>query len=70
MGGAIVLLALLRGRPRLAVAAGVVLLGANLTTQVLKETFDRPDLVLGWAAEPGAFPSGHATVAMSLAMAL
>jgi len=70
VGGAIVLLALLRGRPRLAVAAGVVLLGANLTTQVLKETFDRPDLVLGWAAEPGAFPSGHATVAMSLAMAL
>ena len=70
LGAAIILLALLRGRPRLAVAAGVVLLGANVTTQVLKEAFDRPDLVLGWATEPGAFPSGHTTVAMSLAMAL
>jgi membrane-associated phospholipid phosphatase len=70
VGGLIVLLGLLRGRPRLAVAAGVVLLGANVTSQVLKRAFDRPDLVLGWSAEPGAFPSGHTTVAMSLAMAL
>jgi membrane-associated phospholipid phosphatase len=70
VGGAIIALALLRGRPRLAVAAGVVLLGANVTSQVVKRAFDRPDLVLGWAAGPGAFPSGHTTVAMSLAMAL
>ena len=70
LGGAIILLALLRGRPRLAAAAGLVLLGANVTTQVVKGSFDRPDLVYGWWTEPGAFPSGHTTVAMSLAMAL
>ncbi|MGE0029262.1 MAG: phosphatase PAP2 family protein [Thermoleophilia bacterium] len=70
LGAGIIVLALLRGRPRLAVAAGVVLLGANVTAQVLKRAFDRPDLVLGWSTEPGAFPSGHTTVAMSLAMAL
>ncbi len=70
LGGVIILMGLLRGRPRLAVAAGVVLLGANVTSQVLKRAFDRPDLVLGWGTESGAFPSGHTTVAMSLAMAL
>ena len=70
LGAGIVVLALLRGRPRLAVAAGVVLLGANVTTQVVKDAVDRPDLVYGWWTEPGAFPSGHTTVAMSLAMAL
>jgi membrane-associated phospholipid phosphatase len=69
-GAGIVLVALLRGRPRLAVAAGVVLLGANVTTQIVKDAVDRPDLVYGWWTEPGAFPSGHTTVAMSLAMAL
>jgi membrane-associated phospholipid phosphatase len=70
LGAGIVVVALLRGRPRLAVAAGVVLLGANVTTQVVKDSVDRPDLVYGWWTEPGAFPSGHTTVAMSLAMAL
>jgi hypothetical protein len=70
LGGAVILLALLRGRPRLAVGAGVVLLGANVTTQVAKAAFDRPDLVYGWWTEPSAYPSGHTTVAMSLAMAL
>lgn len=70
LGAGIIALALLRGRPRLAVAAGVVLVGANVTTQVVKGAFDRPDLVYGWWTEPGAFPSGHTTVAMSLAMGL
>ena len=62
--------AMIRGRPRLALAAGVIVLGANLTTQVLKSGLDRPDLVDGLGPSPGAFPSGHVTVAMSLAMAL
>jgi len=69
-GAAIVVVALLRGRPRLAAAAGVVLVGANVTTQVVKGSYERTDLVYGWWTEPGAFPSGHTTVAMSLAMAL
>lgn len=70
LGAAIVAIALLRARPRLAVAAGLVLIGANVTTQVVKGSYERTDLVYGWWTEAGAFPSGHTTVAMSLAMAL
>jgi membrane-associated phospholipid phosphatase len=62
--------AVLRRRPWLAVGAGLVVLGSNVTTQVVKAHFERPDLAGGTGAGEGAFPSGHATVAMSLAMAL
>jgi membrane-associated phospholipid phosphatase len=67
LGAAIMAIAILRGRPRLAVAAGAVVLGANVTTHYLKEALDRPGR---FGPEPGTFPSGHVTVAMSLAMAL
>ena len=70
LGAGIMAIALLRGRPLLAVGAGVVVLGANLTTQWLKGALGRPDLVNGLGAHAGRFPSGHVTVAMSLAMAL
>lgn len=63
-------IALLRRSPALALGAGVVVLGANLTTQAIKAHFDRPDLVGGGLATDGGFPSGHVTVAMSLAMGL
>ncbi len=69
-GGAIMAFALVRGRPWLAAGAGVVVAGANLTTQAMKAHFDRPDLAGGGPAMAGAWPSGHVTVAMSLAMAL
>jgi membrane-associated phospholipid phosphatase len=69
-GLGIMAVAIVRGRPRLALGAGAVVVGANLTTQVLKSGLDRPDLVNGLGPSPGAFPSGHVTVAMSLAMAL
>ena len=58
LGGGLVLVALLLGRTRAALAAILVIAGANATTQVLKP-------LLG----DGHFPSGHATVAMSLAAA-
>ena len=67
---ALALLALSRRRPRLAIGVVVTILGANTTTQLLKGTLlDRPDLLLrsGGATVP-SFPSGHATVAMSLAL--
>ncbi len=55
--------ALLRGRPRIGAAAATVLLGANLTTQILKETvLERPDLGLGTL---NSLPSGHTTVVAS-----
>ena len=65
LGLAIMAVALLRARPRVALGAGVLVLGANLTTQWLKATLGRPGL-----DEAGTYPSGHVTVAMSLAMAL
>jgi hypothetical protein len=45
-----------------------VLLGANLTSQVMKEVLERPFLDWGPLPEP-SFPSGHAMVPLSLACA-
>ena len=71
MGLVIMGIALLRGAPRRAIAAGVMILGANVTTQLLKRGLPRPDLAQDvWWADPNSFPSGHTTVAMALAMGL
>lgn len=57
------LVALLRGKAWLAVAAAVVIAGADITTQVLKHTLlERPDLGLGTL---NSLPSGHTTVVAS-----
>jgi membrane-associated phospholipid phosphatase len=64
--------ALWRGRPLEAVAAIVVVAGANLTTQVLKVALAHPRFqpVLGYDQLGAvAFPSGHATAATSIAIA-
>jgi membrane-associated phospholipid phosphatase len=60
-----------RERPRLALAAAMAMLGANLTTQLLKSalTSERP-LLIGSPVGTHAWPSGHSTAAMSLALAL
>lgn len=70
LGGAIVGVALLRGRPRLAVGAGIVMAGATLTSEILKHfVLPRPDLgVVDALGRTPSFPSGHTTVAMSLAV--
>lgn len=70
MGGAVMGIAVARRRPHLAVGVGVLVLAANVTTQLLKRYLPRPDLVPDLWSEPGSYPSGHVTVAMSLAMAL
>jgi membrane-associated phospholipid phosphatase len=62
---------LIARRPRAAAAALVTMLGAGVTTQVLKPllAFQRdypPDHFMG----PVAYPSGHTTAVMSLALAL
>jgi len=63
---ACVTLALVRRRFGLALGALVVIGGANLTTQILKyDLFPRLDLGPG----PNSLPSGHATVALSIALA-
>jgi membrane-associated phospholipid phosphatase len=63
--------ALVRRRPWLAAGAAVVILGSNLTTQVLKRVvLTRPELVDGGAKAYNSLPSGHATVAMSVVAAV
>jgi membrane-associated phospholipid phosphatase len=64
-------IAVLRSRIYLALATGVMILGANMTTQVLKKmVLTRPDFETGAEVLRNNFPSGHATVAMSVAVAL
>ncbi len=63
---AITAVAAMRRRVDLAVAALVLVAGANMTTQALKRGLDRPDL--GWGTL-NSFPSGHVTVVASVAVA-
>jgi membrane-associated phospholipid phosphatase len=62
-----VVMAILRGHVRLAVAALVVIAGANISTQLLKLVLERP--ALGVIA-PNSLPSGHTTVVASAVGAL
>jgi membrane-associated phospholipid phosphatase len=61
-------------RRRFAVALGAILLivGANVTTQIAKYVIDRPDLGVDpqRAAAGNSLPSGHTTIAASVAVAL
>ena len=66
------LVALARRRLAVAVAVCAILLGANVTTQLLKPALAQPrsGLVadgITWAMS-GSWPSGHSTAAMSLAL--
>lgn len=62
----------LRGRVVLAAAATLLIAGANLTTQLLKHAVARPDfgVDLERAVAGNSLPSGHTTVAGSVAVAL
>lgn len=68
----VVAIALVQRRPRLALAAATAMVGANVTTQLLKEiVLDRTDLLGGlFYPLPNSFPSGHTTAAASLAVGL
>ncbi|MEV4118461.1 phosphatase PAP2 family protein [Micromonospora sp. NPDC049645] len=65
-------IALIRGRIALAITATLLIAGANVTTQLLKYGLNRPDFGLDpeRAAVGNSLPSGHATVAASVAVAL
>lgn len=65
---AILLLALARRRPRMAIAIAAILAGSNLTTQLLKPALALPPGVPG--VETASWPSGHATAAMALVLCL
>jgi membrane-associated phospholipid phosphatase len=67
------IVALLRGRPRVVLAIGVIVLGANASTEVLKHILaaPRPASLFGGFSPlpPASWPSGHSTAAMSLVLA-
>jgi membrane-associated phospholipid phosphatase len=59
---------LLRKRLDLAIGAGLLVLGANASVQLLKTRIDRP--LLDDFPAPNSFPSGHTAAAASVAFAL
>ena len=64
--------AMLRRRPRVVLAIGVIILGANVTTEVLKHVVaaPRPGPLPGGPPVPStSWPSGHSTAVMSLVLA-
>ncbi|MEV4490517.1 phosphatase PAP2 family protein [Micromonospora coxensis] len=65
-------IALIRGRKALALAATLLIAGANVTTQVLKHVIDRPALGIDPERDAvgNSLPSGHTTIAASVALAL
>jgi len=70
IGGACVVVALVRRIPLVAIGVVAVIGGANVTTQVLKAELSRPDLVPNPVFAGNSYPSGHTTVAISLAVAM
>jgi membrane-associated phospholipid phosphatase len=67
----LVALAALRGRPRVAVGIVALMAATSISGQLLKIALAHPRIppILGYVVGPEALPSGHATAAMSLALA-
>ncbi len=65
---ACVVLALIRRRFAAAGAAVLIVGGANVTTQLIKATVDRPDFGNGFGSH-NSLPSGHTTVTVSIVLA-
>jgi membrane-associated phospholipid phosphatase len=65
-------IALARRRVAVAVAASLLVVGANVSAQLLKKVLERPDVGLDSIAPAtlNSFPSGHTTAAASVAVAL
>ncbi len=67
---AAMLIAVLRRRWSLAIQVAILMIGANVTTRVLKfSVLDRPDLGIG-DRQANTLPSGHTTAAASVSAAL
>ncbi|MBA2439119.1 MAG: phosphatase PAP2 family protein [Thermoleophilaceae bacterium] len=73
IGSALALVALARGRPRVAAFVLALLMLTSVSSQALKALLAYPrheGLIAGSHIDPAAFPSGHATAAMAMAIAL
>ena len=71
LGAVLIGVALLRGRPRVALAAVGVLVGAVVTSEVLKPLLAHTHDTPGYGAPyvtGASWPSGHSTAAMALAL--
>jgi len=70
----VAVVALVRGRPRVALGIATLLLGANVTTETLKHVIHEPQsagVLGGWLPVPRTeWPSGHSTAAMSAVLGL
>jgi membrane-associated phospholipid phosphatase len=65
----LVAVALVRHRPRIAAAAATILVGANVTTQMLKPALAHTRIGdAGAHVAAASWPSGHATASLSLAL--
>lgn len=68
-GLALVLFAIARSRPRIAVAVVAVMALAPLSAELLKRLLAHPHVTIGWTHIGAAsWPSGHATAATALAL--
>lgn len=66
-----IVLALVRRRARILLPLGLLVLGANLTTQIIKHVLvTREALGPGIEITPNSFPSGHTTLAATAMVAL
>jgi membrane-associated phospholipid phosphatase len=65
-------IALIRGRVALAIMTTIFVIGANVTTQILKYVIVRPDFGVDpeRATAGNSLPSGHTAIAASVAVAL
>jgi membrane-associated phospholipid phosphatase len=69
LGGAILLVAILRGRRRLAAGIAVIIAGSFVSAELMKRLLGRPHLTATDSLKHAAtFPSGHTTIAMALAV--
>ncbi|WP_423919803.1 phosphatase PAP2 family protein [Frigoribacterium sp. 2-23] len=66
--GVTMLFAFIRRRPGAAVQAGVLIVGATVTTQLIKAIAPRPDLTGEFYQN--SFPSGHTTIAVASLLAI
>src|SRR4051812_41588445 len=69
--GSVLIAAVARGRGRAGLAGAGVMVGAAVTTQVLKQVLAAPRVPEGYRyLPPDAWPSGHTTAAAALGIAL